>query len=420
MPHGGGDADCERCGTPTVAPMRPETAVPRTPPMQEQERLARLRQQDGRPPSRPPGLEALVSPAGRIDAWKLDEARLVWGATRAHLRSHPSDIAAAERLAFLTISLSNTLGASSDDLGLRALYEGALEVMASPRHRQLMRGCLARDAARLGALESARAWLAGCDPASDDLPSDSAYRVTRAYLSVARDEPEAALRVLGASDADVPIHDMMAPIAAVLRANALERAGDVDAARAQLARFMTSRSGLAGAVESVIESMPSRWRVCARSLQGARREHRRRLAKRAGGGARTGWVIVFAGSLPASFVLPGLIAGEVPGPMLIVLVIPLIFAIWGLGIVREARRQRLIAESGRQGQARVLALDSTGTKINHVPLMRVDVEVRLPGQAPFRASAKKLLHPRDALTLIGREVPICWHPKYPDEIVIDV
>lgn len=430
LPHGGGHGRCHRCGSPMAAPIRPETAVPRSPPMQDQVRMTHLRQQDGRPVMRPPGLEALVSPAGEIDAWKLGEARQIWGATRAHLRSQPSDLAAAERLVFLTMALSNTMAGSGDDLGLRALYEGALEVLALPRHRQLMRGYLARNATRLGDVESAQAWLAGCDPGSDDLQTDSVYRITHAYISTAMNDPQSVLRVLGGSEADVPIHDAMDPIAVVLRANAWERMGNVEAARGLLARFMTSQGGLGAAVESVAKVMPAHWQVCAQALQGARMEHRRHVARRAGSGAWAGWVLLASGLALAVVVVSGAIsdppdARELStGPVIVVLLfavlLPAGLGLLGLRMIQGAKRQKIIAESGLQGQARVLALDRTGTEINDVPVMRIDVEVRVAGRPPFRASTKKLMQPHEASMLIGREVPILWHPKYPGEVVLEV
>src|SRR5688500_13522022 len=84
VPEAGGTGQCGSCRGPIAVHARPQTAVPRSPPMNEQERLGRLRQQDGRPLLAPPGLESVLGQGGTIDAWKLNEARMTWGQTRKH------------------------------------------------------------------------------------------------------------------------------------------------------------------------------------------------------------------------------------------------------------------------------------------------------------------------------------------------
>jgi hypothetical protein len=423
---GGGPARCSRCGASLVAPLRPDTAVPRSAPMHDGERLNRLRQQDGRPLLPPPGLEA-VMPGGSIEPWKLNEARAVWAQTRRHLTQSPSDVAAAERLVFLTMALSNVIGQTGDDGGLRAIYEGALEVLTLPRHRQTMRGYLARHAARTGDVESAEAWLAGCDPGSDDLFTDSVYRITRAYIETGANRPQGVLQILGGSEQDVPINDAMDALATVLRANAWERMGNLDAARHLLSRFMSSQSGISAAVESVVKAMPAQWQVCAQSIHGARQDHRAHVGDRAGSGALFGWIFIGAGFLPLLFVIPSAIAVVVGGgsllevlPMGFVLLFPAILGGIGYKMVQAADRAKAIAREGQHGRGRVLAVTPTGTTINDVPMMRIDVEVQVPGVPPVRASSKKLLHHAQASMLVGRELGVIWQPKYPDEVVLDL
>src|SRR5690606_26237386 len=154
----------------------------------------------------------------------------------------------AERLVWLTLMLRNTL---TEQRAIRALVEGALEVLMLPRHRQLMLGFLSRDAVKEGDLSSGRDWLGRCDPASEELSADSTYRISYGLLETAQGDYTKVLEILGASEEEVPIHDSMDPIAVVLRANAWERLGRVDSAKAELTKFM-GRGGQASAVEAVI------------------------------------------------------------------------------------------------------------------------------------------------------------------------
>src|SRR5262249_31979190 len=149
----------------------------------------------------PPGMEGLVV-ASEVPPHKLQEARMIWSATRKQLAAQPGDFAASERLSWLTMLLRNTL---TDERTVRGLLQGALEVLILPRHRQTLRGHLSRGATKLGDLASAEAWLAGCDPASEDLQCDTPYRVSYALLETARGRFNEVLMLLGGTEEEVPI-----------------------------------------------------------------------------------------------------------------------------------------------------------------------------------------------------------------------
>jgi hypothetical protein len=85
-------------------------------------------------------------------------------------------------------------------------------------------------------------------------------------------------------------------------------------------------------------------------------------------------------------------------------------------MILRGRRAREIAEHGLHGRGRILAVESTGTKINGTPLVRFDVEVKVEGHSPVVASAKLLM--RGGGHLVGKDVPVIWHPKYPSEVVL--
>ena len=151
-PIEGGDCPCARCGAALTAPARPDTRVPRSPRSDEAARRVRLAAQDGKPLLPPAGYEQLVA-GSEVPPHKLAEAQLLWSGTRKQLLITPADLAAAERMVWLTTVLRNTL---ADARAVRALLEGALEVLMLPRHRQQMLGDLSRDATKEGDRESAR------------------------------------------------------------------------------------------------------------------------------------------------------------------------------------------------------------------------------------------------------------------------
>ena len=376
----------------------------------------RLRAQDGKPMLPPEGFQQLVVNS-QIPPHKMQEAQMVWTATRKAVLANPGDLGSADRLVWLTILMRNTL-LTNDEPRVRALLEGVLEALMLPRHRQGIRGHLARGAVRENDLTSADQWLAGCDPHNDDLPADSAFRVSFAFLATARNQPHAVLNALGATFEDVPIDDSMDPVATVLRANAWEKQGQVDTARAVLAAFM-ARGGGASAVESVVKSSPASWQVCAQSLSGAQQQVRQVVATRASSGASVfGWTFLLCGLIPLPILIFLIASGAFELPMLFMLLFPIIFGGIGLKAIGSAKRAKEIATNGLRGRARIVGLAPTGTTINDVPMMRFDLEITVEGRPPIRASATKLMYPQG--NLIGADIGVIWHPKYPNDAVMEI
>ena len=104
--------------------------------------------------------------------------------------------------------------------------------------------------------------------------------------------------------------------------------------------------------------------------------------------------------------------------MLFMLLFPLIFGGIGLKAIGSAKRAKEIATKGFRGRARILNISATGTRINNVPMMRFDLEITVDGQPPVRASATKLMYPQGGL--VGAEIGVIWHPKYPTEAVMEI
>ena len=370
----------------------------------------------------PPGLAQLIQ-GGRIPPHKMQAAQASWSATRAQLAAQPADVSAAERLYFLTLLFTNTLDPSADRERIHALREGALEVMLLPRHRQLMRCYLARGAAHAGDVTAAEAWLGGCDPHSEDIDMDSAYRVTRAFIDTVRSNPQAVLQTLGGTFEEVPIQDALDPLVTVLRANVWERMGQPGNAQTVLSRFMSSGGDLSGAIEAVIGAMPTSWYVCQQSIGGARQQVRAQVGSRAaagGGGMIIGAVVMIAGCTPLFILGFMVLEGQFEPPALFMLIFPVVFGGMGLRMILAARRKKEIAKGGLQGQGTVTAIQVTGTRINDVPVLRLQVQCQVEGHPPVVAFTKRTMYPGQAQALVGRTVGIIWHPKYPQDVVLEI
>jgi hypothetical protein len=413
VPIEGGAAAC-RCGNSIDSPPRPDVRIAPSPGADEAGRRARLRAQDGVPLLPPPGCEVLVA-GNEIAASKLEMARAMWGATKNRVIEVPGDVGAADRLSWLTMMLRNS---SPDERVNRAVCEGALEAMSLPRHQQSLLGHLGRGAAREGDLRSADDWLGRCDPASEELSTDSAYRVSRATLETARGDFSGVLELLGASFEEMPIEDSMDVVAVVLRANALERSGRLDEAKAELTKFMSRGKG--ARVETTISLMPREWRLCAQSIEVARQGAREATGERAAaqGGASTGWIMVIAGAgVPLGLGIYFLASGQADVFMLVFLVFPLVFGGLGARMILSGRRLKEIARDGLHGRGTVLAVTHTGTRINRVPLVQIDIEVEVQGHPKTVASVKRLMNGGGGL--VGSDVQVIWHPKYPKDVVLE-
>lgn len=368
----------------------------------------------------PAGLEEL-GPQGIIEPHRRDEAILVWGQTRAALAANAVDLAAAERLLWLVRLFRNTVAVGQGDAtALRGRLEASLEVLALPRHRDLVRCFPAREAIKAGDLHEAEAWLSGCDPRSEDLSMDSEYRVTAAMVALGQQYFGLALQLLGNDEKEVPVQDALDPMATVLRAHAHERLGNLSRAVELLERFM--QMGASSAIERNIAALPARWNACAQSLPRARGAVREAIGERAGGaGSILLGIIVFSvGSLPlATFVWGTVVDGFVPESLL-ALIFPVIFGTMGLTMLLQGLRQRRIAAQGISARGKVVDVRLTGTEINNVPKCAVVIDVTAPGHPPARATAYKVAHPGQLQPLVGREIDVLWDPSLPHDVVANL
>lgn len=430
----GGAVACRFCGAGNQVRMRDEVlAVPQVA-IAEPERIARLRTQDGRPMLPPPSLAQLV-PGGQLPPWKVQEAVAVWLATRRELRQSPSSYEAAERLMFLTMILSNHFAKPEDQLRRRAMLESALEVATLPRHKNVLRGYLSRSAARIGDLRAAEQWLAACDPRSDDLESDSAWRMSKAMLETARGRWGAVIEALGQTAHDVPIHDAMDSVCALLRANAWERLGQLDRAVALLREYLAA-GGAGGrtAVARILEAHRD-WSLCAQSFPLAQQAHTvqagRVASSRASGGIGNIFFFLGVAFLLFDFVavvvmllawltdlVPGVTASIMGTAMFTLVPLGVVFTAVGAWARKVAARAKWLRENGLSGTAQVVGLSPTGMRINGVPMMQFDLMIQLDGRSPYRATAKALAS--GGVVPPGAVVSVRVDPRNPQDVLIEM
>jgi hypothetical protein len=435
----GGSFACRFCNAHNQLALRDETllAPPAYAPVSEQERLTRLRMQDGKPLEPPSSIQHLFE-GGRLPEWKMNEAVAIWNSTRQELRQARGNFDAAERLVFMTMMLSQSLP-SGEKLRERSLLEGCLDAVSLPRHRQIMRGFLARAAVRAGDVQAAEAWLAPCDARADDLQMDSAYRFSRAFIDTARGDFPRVLEVLGPGQNDVPIDDAADDVCTVLRANAWEKLGRVDQAVSLLRERMVSGGGSGRELIGRVVEAYAGWQLAALSYPQASAGHAqvagRAAAKRASGGIHRVFIplgaLCIVGGLVAFVVMTlgiedvvdmgtgydrtsalqgfGILGGTLA-------FLGVIFLGIGLVMRKSAQRAAWLRVHGLAATAEIQGTAPTGLTINGVPQMEITLLVRLPGRAPYQAYAKALM---SGAMPSGGTVSLRVHPNDPNEVLIE-
>lgn len=438
----GGVIACSYCRAQNQIAKRPSAIIaPPSMPIDENERMRRLRMQDGRPFVPPPSLQPLMGPGGFHPA-KVDEAFHIYQATRREVQATSSPDA-AERLFALTLLANNHLGTTGDDARRRAFLETTLDTVTLPRHVQVLSCLLASASAKEGDVASAEQWLLPCNPRSDDIDADSAFRVARAFVDTVRGDLQAVLHCLGAHDDAYPIADTWDPTAAILRANALERLGDVQGAVSALRARMSkeSQSGRA-TMEAILRNHPQ-LALCSQSFPIAIQGHAQVAAQQvhAASGGSVGSVFYFVGlgiiaigvvlalGLGAAIGFAGaatgdseaLFGGVFAAVITLVCTVPLgsIFAFIGRGLRNKGKRAAWLRMHGIPLAGRVRGMRGTGMLINDVPMMRVEIEIVHPSAGPSVASFDRLLDGTLRGLAPGATVPVRVHPEDPREIILE-
>jgi len=419
VPTAGGHVTCNYCGRHSQLGGRDEradiAAARSKQPVNEPERFQRLMAQDGKPLMPPQSLQHYLV-GGGMPQQLVPGALQDWNSARAEVQAG-GPYGTHERLYFLTLLLNGALGSMNDEQRRRALLETTLEVLNTPRHKQVLRCTLARQAVRAGDLQAATEWLAPCDPYSDDIHMDTAFRFSQAFLATAKSDWRAVLHYLGPRTGDVPIADGSDEVCGVLRANAYEKQGRADVA-VQMLTEMAQGPRLALLVK--IQSANPELQLCPQSIaqlqatMGAQRQ-----AQAAAGGVnwlKVGpWLI-----LPVAFIIAGIMAPEGSTTWFFMAACFLI----GPGImvalsVRGAKRRAHFDKVGIDGTAQILSLGETGVRINNQPQIAIQMRVFAGNIPPYDVVIKKVVSVVELPQLQpGVSVSVRVDPSNPQDVML--
>lgn len=390
---------CQYCQSSVQVEGRDETAefeaVQQAAQMDEAERFEKLRAQAVQPPLLPQSLAHLAVGSVLLPQ-HVDSAMSEWRQARTELAAR-GEFPVAERLFHLTRLLSAHLATTgSDEMRRRALLETAMELLQAPRHRQVLRGTLACNAARVGDLEAADAWLAGCNPRSDDIHVDTAWRFSKAYVCTVRGDWNGVMQVLGSRLGDIPIVNSEVEACGVLRAHAVEQLGNPGQATEQLQAMMGQGTRGIAVVEQFLMLNPELG-LCPRSFPTAKQRESDTIAERGQALAvgRTGLAGPMVGiSIFGTMGLAALAAGLFEkdsiqwGPTALGLFFLMFTSLFvRFGIVENLRRRRLemrVFESGLDAALTVLAAQEGGKNTSD----RVQVIVQIPSRVPYQATCE--------------------------------
>lgn len=423
----GGTVTCSYCQAPNQIAPRDERVdhqmVQQAPQMSEAQRFERLRQQDGKPLMPPPSLQAFLQ-GGGLAEHMLPAVKEQWKMAK-HEVAQGGGYQAAERLYFATFMLRGPLIKQRRDMEVRAMIESALDVLTEPRHRAVLHGMMARDAARMGDPTAGDKWLALMPATSDDLHIDTAYRITRAYVSTAKHDFNTVLQMLGQRRDDVPIADGQDELAAVLRANAFERMGRAQEALQELQRIMASPPH-AQLVGKIIESNGA-LQLCPHTFpQASQQAHQMAtniVKSKSGMSIGPIFVVGFLAApllIGANFAimeagLPEWIFGVLVGAVVIGTIAFVLRA-----ITRGARIKAKLKQTGVPGQATLIQANTTGTRVNNQPLIELILNIEAQGLQPFRASHREVMgHASLARLQPGMVIPVLIDPKDPATFALD-
>lgn len=114
--------------------------------------------------------------------------------------------------------------------------------------------------------------------------------------------------------------------------------------------------------------------------------------------ATTAWMLAFAAGFGVVAILEreARVGFGITAAVFLAPAVPLAFAtVLAFRRTGEVRRARA---GGLQGTARILGFTQTGIELNDQPFVRLDLEVRAEGLAPYRATANDYV----PLTMVGR------------------
>jgi hypothetical protein len=425
-----GAAACPSCGAhialPARAAKRPDSAESSS--NLESSRLERLRAQDGKPLLPPPDMRHLMR-AGVLSPDQADEAAKMWRRTRDELAAGGT-AALEERLYFLTLLLYQHYNRANDYSKSRALLEEASSLLTDKRYVQETRCMLARSAVLRKEYDVAEKWLALCDPAPDDLHMDTAFRMSTAYLATVRGDWDTALRCLGQNIDEIPIADESDGFCGVMRANALERKGQLDKAKLQMRQLVGNpKIGHATIASTVNRLRETGIQACLESFVETPPKTRSGLSPLLRFGVPAALIVagaVVAGAYFARDVLPFDTGADedtlkVGGVLALIGVIQFIAGVFAKRLLGGAAGSEQFRREGVAGKAEIVAIEPTGWTINDVPQYRFDLMISAPTIEPYQASVKLVMKDDQKPHFFpGVTIGVRIDPKKPKRFVLDM
>ena len=415
---------CSRCRTPYTLPDR--SAMLANPgqiaqPDNNPQRLAMLRQQDGRPRMNSPTLQAVLG-GDSVQQGREQEAFVIWQSLRA--RSQQGDVAASEDMATLVLILTNNASIAAQPAMMTALSESTYDAAVLPRHKQEQLGRLTRRAVADGDRAGALRYLSWIMPNAPDIDADSEFRVSSAALATLDRDPQRVLLLLGPQKDAVPIVDWMDPMASVFRANAYEMMGNLPVAT-QILRELPDPARARAHPRALPVAPPVR-AVGGVYEAAASQQSAQRAAAGAGMiGMIFGGALAFGGDIT---LLSGLLPARLGGGgfmdvgVYITAGIGVTFLVVGVGLVLGARakgkRAAWLRTNGLSLTARIVNAQMTGTRINDVPVYRFVLQVMGP-HGPYEASFTKLTPEHQVAMAMGREVRVRADPNKLQDVLLE-
>ena len=236
--------------------------------------------------------------------------------------------------------------------------------------------------------------------------------------------------------------DSMEPLCVILRANALDRLGEVEVAADHLTALMMAGGGAGRRMVAEMLKRYQDWALCQQSYPVAQAKFAAAAstvsASTASGGI--GPIFYFLG---LAMLIPGLLGGlifmlqSLAGESIVgflpsglregLAAVAHPFIITGGILTTIGRNARQAAAKaahirvhGMPAVATVVGLDRTGTTVNDVPQMRIRLSVQLKGKAPYEASVKMYLDAHKlAAYAQGSQVSVRVDPGNPQDLVIE-
>jgi hypothetical protein len=244
------------------------------------------------------------------------------------------------------------------------------------------------------------------------------------------------LRTLGGRFEDVPIQDAMDVVCSVLRANAWERLGQMQAAVTLLEQAMAHQGASGRQTISRVLAVNAGMRLCEQSYRVAEGQHAvvagKAAAASVSGGIHKPFFIIGVLCLVASAVcivlmLTDLLFDAPSGAafgcgiaLMTLLPMGLVFGGIGYAMGKAAAKAERLRVHGIAGTGQVLGAQPTGMSINNVPQMAIRIQIQLPGRPPYEATTKMLMSAGVAQAMIpGASVPVRVDPDKLSDVLIE-